>query len=141
MILLLHFSVFFSMSCSQKRKTDHPSFLSLLEYFLSLLMLFSIFSRQNFFGSFFFLLYLYPCQKSPSQYMMIFFRLITKSGFPYIFGYISCLYPVSVRIFFILRSIFVLVPLILDITHDLFSGVKISVIIFHQQTCVKIFHI
>jgi hypothetical protein len=35
--------------------------------------------------------------------------------------------PVSLRIFFIFNSIFVFFPRIWDMTHDLFSGVKMSV--------------
>ena len=126
-IFLLHFSGSFSMSCSHSLRTDHPSRLSFRLYLLSRLMLFSILSRQNFFGSLFFCPYLYPCQKSPSQNIAIFFLLCAKSGFPYIFGCISNLYPVSASICFIFNSIFVFLPLILDMTHDLFSGVNMSV--------------
>ena len=116
------------MSCSQSLRTDHPSRLSLRLYLLSRLMLFSILSRQYFFAGFFFSSYLYPCQKSPSQKIAILFLLCAKSGLPYISGCISNLYPVSLRIFFILISIFVFFPRIWDMTHDLFSGVKMSVI-------------
>ena len=115
------------MSCSHSLRTDHPSRLSFRPYLLSRLMLFSILSRQNFFASLFFWLYLYPCQKSPSQNIAILFLLCAKSGFPCISGCISNLYPVSASIFFILSSIFVSLPLICDMTHDLFSGVKMSV--------------
>lgn len=127
LIFLMHFLGFFSMSCSQILNTDHPSRRNFLVYLLSRIMLFSILSRQNFFAGFFFSLYLYPCQKSPSQQMTIFFLLCTKSGLPYILGYISHLQPESESIFFIFKSILVFVPLIRDITHDLFSGVKMSV--------------
>jgi len=140
--LRLHFSGSFSMSCSHSLRTDHPSRLSLLLYLLSRLMLFSILSRQYFFAGFFFSPYLYPCQKSPSQNIAILFLLCAKSGLPYISGCISNLYPVSFRIFFILISIFVFFPRILDMTHDLFSGVKMSVIskpadVFVQSMCPK----
>ena len=115
------------MSCSHSLRTDHPSRLSFRPYLLSRLMLFSILSRQNFFASLFFWLYLYPCQKSPSQNITILFLLCAKSGLPYIFGYISNLYPVSASIRLMMMSIFVLLQRILDMTHDLFSGVKMSV--------------
>ena len=118
------------MSCSHNLSTDQPFLLSLLEYLLSRLMFPSILSRQNFFAGFFFSSYLYPCQKSPSQKITIFFLLFTKSGFPYILGYISNLCRVSDSIVFIFRSILVLVPLMRDITQDLFSLEKMSVI-FH----------
>ena len=127
-IFLMHFSGFLSMSCSHSLRTDHPSRLSFRVYLLSRLMLFSILSRQNFFASLFFWLYLYPCQKSPSQKITILFLLCAKSGLPYICGCISNLYPVSSSIFLILSSIFVSLPLICDMTHDLFSGVKMSAI-------------
>jgi hypothetical protein len=116
------------MSCSHSLRTDHPSRLSFRPYLLSRLMLFSILSRQNFFASLFFWPYLYPCQKSPSQKITILFLLCAKSGLPYISGCISNLYPVSASILFIFNSIFVFLPLILDMTHDLFSGVKMSAI-------------
>ena len=117
------------MSCSHSLRTDHPSRLSFRAYLLSRLMLFSILSRQNFFASLFFWPYLYPCQKSPSQKTAILFLLCAKSGFPCIFGYISNLYPVSSSIRFMMMSIFVLLPRILDMTHDLFSGVNMSVML------------
>jgi len=88
-IFLLHFSGFFSMSCSQSLRTDHPSRLSLRLYLLSRLMLLSILSRQYFFLGFFFSPYLYPCQKSPSQKIATLFLLCAKSGLPYISGCIS----------------------------------------------------
>jgi len=110
-------------SCSQNRSTDQPSLLSFLETALSLLILFSILSFQNFFAGFFFS----KCQKSPSQKIAIFFLFKIKSGFPCIFGYISNLQFISESSFFILRSIFVFLLLILDITQDLFSLEKISV--------------
>ena len=121
------------MSCSHNLRTDHPSRLSFRPYLLSRLMLFSILSRQNFFASLFFWLYLYPCQKSPSQNIAILFLLCAKSGLPYISGCISNLYPVSSSNCFILSSIFVSLPLILDMTHDLFSGVKMSVKNMHYM--------
>ena len=73
-ILLMHLLGFFSMSCSQNLRTDQPSRRSFLVFFLSRLMFPSIFSLQNFFAGFFFSWYLKPCQKSPSQKIIIFWE-------------------------------------------------------------------